>query len=48
MLTIKDFTFAYPEQKNILKNINLTIRPGEFVVLCGTSGCGKTTLLRQI
>jgi putative spermidine/putrescine transport system ATP-binding protein len=31
-----------------LKNIDLTIKPGEFVSLLGPSGCGKTTLLRII
>jgi NitT/TauT family transport system ATP-binding protein len=31
-----------------LSNIDLAIRPGEFVSLIGPSGCGKTTLLRVI
>ncbi|MBW4465166.1 MAG: ABC transporter ATP-binding protein [Pegethrix bostrychoides GSE-TBD4-15B] len=31
-----------------LKDINLEIRPGEFISLLGPSGCGKTTLLRII
>ncbi|MBQ8475663.1 sn-glycerol-3-phosphate ABC transporter ATP-binding protein UgpC [bacterium] len=35
-------------KKEILKNINLDIKDGEFVVLVGASGCGKSTLLRMI
>ena len=33
---------------SILEDINLTVSPGEFVSIVGTSGCGKTTLLRLI
>jgi multiple sugar transport system ATP-binding protein len=32
----------------VLKNINLTVEDGEFVVFVGPSGCGKSTLLRVI
>ncbi|MCC6177331.1 MAG: ABC transporter ATP-binding protein [Chloroflexi bacterium] len=32
----------------VLDNINIAVRPGEFVSLVGASGCGKTTLLRII
>ena len=35
-------------QVEILKDINLDIRSGEFVVFVGPSGCGKSTLLRCI
>jgi ABC-type nitrate/sulfonate/bicarbonate transport system ATPase subunit len=33
---------------SVLEDINLTVSPGEFVSIVGTSGCGKTTLLRLI
>ncbi|HQU68692.1 MAG TPA: ABC transporter ATP-binding protein [Albidovulum sp.] len=33
---------------HVLKDINLTVEPGEFVVFVGPSGCGKSTLLRTI
>ena len=32
----------------VLKNINLHIKEGEFFSILGPSGCGKTTLLRMI
>ena len=34
--------------KQVLDNINLDIKKGEFVTLLGPSGCGKTTTLRLI
>lgn len=32
----------------VLKDVSMTVRPGEFFTLLGPSGCGKTTLLRAI
>lgn len=34
--------------KSVLHDLDLTIRPGEFVAIVGRSGCGKSTLLRLI
>ncbi|MCL2363203.1 MAG: ATP-binding cassette domain-containing protein [Defluviitaleaceae bacterium] len=46
---LRDVTFTYPKRNHrALSNINLTIRQGDFVVLCGASGSGKTTLLRLL
>ncbi len=33
---------------HVLKNINLTVRPGERIVICGPSGSGKSTMIRCI
>ena len=35
-------------QVEILKDVNLDIKSGEFIVFVGPSGCGKSTLLRCI
>src|SRR3954454_6103646 len=32
--------------KTIIENLNLGVRPGEFLCIVGASGCGKTTALR--
>ncbi len=39
---------TYDGKKNVIDNINLEVKKGEFVVLVGPSGCGKSTLLRMI
>lgn len=39
---------SYDKKNDVIKNINVTIEPGEFFVLVGPSGCGKSTMLRMI
>ena len=34
------------EPRIVLRDINITVKPGELVAILGTSGCGKSTLLR--
>lgn len=49
MIQIEDVSFRYSNSKDdALEHINLHIRQGEFVVLVGSSGCGKTTITRLI
>lgn len=50
MVEFKEVSFSYAAggQKNSLHNINFKIGEGELVLLCGESGCGKTTITRLI
>ena len=46
----RNVSFAYPGmgQEWVLKNVNLTILPGETVGILGATGCGKTSLVNLI
>lgn len=46
---IENLSFSYPQREHkALDDINISINKGEFVTICGKSGCGKTTLLRLL
>ena len=46
---VENLSFIYPVRSDkALCNINFTVNQGEFVLICGKSGCGKTTLLRLL
>ncbi len=48
LFEIKDLDFTYPDAGvPAIQKINFSIEQGEFMVICGKSGCGKTTLLRH-
>jgi energy-coupling factor transport system ATP-binding protein len=47
--TVRGLTFTYPEQtRKALDSLSFSVRRGEFIALVGSSGCGKTTLLKQL
>ncbi|MBS9776039.1 MAG: ABC transporter ATP-binding protein, partial [Fusobacterium sp.] len=47
-IEIKNLSFGYEENKDILKDINLNIGKGKLIGIQGESGCGKSTLLKLI
>lgn len=49
ILQIENVSFCYPNATDrALCDLSFQVKAGEFVVLCGASGCGKTTLLRLL
>ena len=55
LLSVRDLTFTYPKQRAMtgeagpaLDHVSFSVEEGEFIVLCGESGCGKTTLLKLL
>ncbi|WP_407270223.1 phosphonate ABC transporter ATP-binding protein [Radiobacillus sp. PE A8.2] len=48
MIEFKDVSLTYPNGHQGLKNVNVKINPGEFVVVVGLSGAGKSTFIRSI
>jgi ABC-type nitrate/sulfonate/bicarbonate transport system ATPase subunit len=47
-ITISEISKSFRRQKPVLKNLRLSVRPGECVALIGASGSGKSTLIRLI
>lgn len=47
-LSLQDLTFAYPDGDPVLQDLDLEIKPGEWVAICGPSGAGKSTLIEVL
>lgn len=49
ILAAKNVSFTYPNTNcKAIDNITFGIKSGDFVLICGQSGCGKTTLLKML
>lgn len=49
-VSLSNVRFKYPFRRNarVLRNLNVTVRPGQTVALVGTSGCGKSTCMSLV
>ncbi|MBD2461017.1 ABC transporter ATP-binding protein [Oscillatoria sp. FACHB-1407] len=47
-IAIQNLCFCYPNEPNVLQDINLHIRAGERIGVIGHNGCGKTTFFRLV
>ena len=47
-LVLKNISFGYPERENIFSGLNLTIEAGKTIGIVGSTGSGKTTLVRLL
>ena len=48
MLKLENISFEVENEKEILKDVNLTIEKGKFIAITGPNGGGKSTLARII
>ncbi len=47
-IELKNVDFSYTKEKELIKNFNLDVKPGQRVAIVGPTGCGKTTLINLL
>lgn len=45
---LNDVNFSYVEEKPLIQNFNLKVKPGQRVAIVGPTGCGKTTVINLL
>lgn len=45
---LKDVEFSYDKEKELIKNLNLKVEPGQRIAIVGPTGCGKTTIINLL
>jgi len=45
---LKNVNFSYVEDKELIKNLNVDVKPGMKVAIVGPTGCGKTTIINLL
>lgn len=47
-IELKDVYFSYVKNKPLIRNLNLSVQPGQKIAIVGPTGCGKTTLINLL
>ena len=47
-IRFEDVSFAYPEREEVISNLSLSVKPGSTQAMVGSTGSGKTTLIRLL
>lgn len=47
-ISLKNVAFSYSSEKELIKDFNLEVKPGQRVAIVGPTGCGKTTIINLL
>ena len=47
-MELSNVSFSYTENKKLIEDFNLSVKPGQRVAIVGPTGCGKTTLINLL
>lgn len=47
-VSLDNVSFSYVPEKELIKNLNLSVKPGQRIAIVGPTGCGKTTLINLL